>query len=140
MKSQILVTGGAGYIGSHTVVELINKGFDVVIADNLSNSRKEVISGIKKITGIKPDFEIFALKVISLDQEESTINHAQVTSVSLADHSPIGNIGLGSELPSPSTPHSYLNIGLLLIILIKEMNVQSLDNYLLVTSECPGYF
>ena len=44
-KSKILVTGGAGYIGSHTVVELIAKGFDVYILDNLSNSRKEVLGG-----------------------------------------------------------------------------------------------
>lgn len=54
--SKILVTGGTGYIGSHTTVELINEGFDVVIADNLSNSNIEVIEGIKKITGTKPDF------------------------------------------------------------------------------------
>jgi UDP-glucose 4-epimerase len=55
MKS-ILVTGGAGYIGSHTVVELLNKGYNVHIIDNLSNSRKEVLSSIEKITGRKPSF------------------------------------------------------------------------------------
>jgi UDP-glucose 4-epimerase len=53
---KILVTGGIGYIGSHTVVELINKGFEVVIVDNLSNSKIEILDGIKKITGIKPEF------------------------------------------------------------------------------------
>ena len=47
----ILVTGGAGYIGSHTVVQLLNAGFEVVIADDLSNSRLEVIDSIKQITG-----------------------------------------------------------------------------------------
>ena len=55
-KSKILVTGGMGYIGSHTVVELINKGFDVYIIDNLSNSRNEVIDSIEKITGGCPVF------------------------------------------------------------------------------------
>ncbi|MDD3123922.1 MAG: UDP-glucose 4-epimerase GalE [Candidatus Izemoplasmatales bacterium] len=52
----ILVTGGAGYIGSHTVVTLIEKGYDVVILDDLSNSKIEVISRITQITGIKPKF------------------------------------------------------------------------------------
>jgi UDP-glucose 4-epimerase len=47
----ILVTGGAGYIGSHTVVQLLNAGFEVIIADDLSNSRLEVIDSIKQITG-----------------------------------------------------------------------------------------
>ena len=61
MKKQILVTGGTGYIGSHTAVELIEDGFDVIIVDNLSNSRAEVIDGIEKITGIRPHFEKFDL-------------------------------------------------------------------------------
>ena len=52
----ILVTGGAGYIGSHTVVELINSGHNVTIVDNLINSDAEVIDRIEKITGIRPTF------------------------------------------------------------------------------------
>ncbi len=61
MSKQILVTGGTGYIGSHTVVELQNAGFEVVIVDNLSNSQIEVIDNIEKITGIRPLFEKFDL-------------------------------------------------------------------------------
>ncbi|MDD4489207.1 MAG: UDP-glucose 4-epimerase GalE [Paludibacter sp.] len=57
MMSKVLVTGGTGYIGSHTVVELINEGFEVVIVDNLSNSNVEVLNGIEKITGVRPVFE-----------------------------------------------------------------------------------
>ncbi len=57
MKETILVTGGTGFIGSHTTVELQNAGYDVVIVDNLSNSRADVIDGIEKITGIRPAFE-----------------------------------------------------------------------------------
>lgn len=55
-KTKILVTGGTGYIGSHTCVELINAGFDVVIIDNLSNSKREVLDGIEEITGVRPVF------------------------------------------------------------------------------------
>jgi len=57
MGEKVLVTGGTGYIGSHTVVELQNAGFKAVIADNLSNSRIEVVDSIAKITGRKPEFE-----------------------------------------------------------------------------------
>lgn len=57
MKETILVTGGTGFIGSHTTVELQNAGYEVVIVDNLSNSSADVIDGIEKITGIRPAFE-----------------------------------------------------------------------------------
>ena len=56
MKEKILVTGGTGYIGSHTTVELQNAGYDVVIIDNLSNSSRKVLDGIEAITGIRPEF------------------------------------------------------------------------------------
>lgn len=56
MKERILVTGGTGYIGSHTVVELQNAGYEVVIIDNLSNSNIEVLEGIERITHIRPAF------------------------------------------------------------------------------------
>ena len=52
----ILVTGGTGFIGSHTVVELINAGKEVVIVDNFSNSKPEVLNRIEKITGTRPVF------------------------------------------------------------------------------------
>jgi UDP-glucose 4-epimerase len=61
MPEKILVTGGTGYIGSHTVVELLEKGYEVVIIDNLSNSRIEVVGNIEKITGVRPLFENFNL-------------------------------------------------------------------------------
>lgn len=61
MRRKILVTGGTGYIGSHTVVELQESGFDVIVVDNLSNSRIEVLDSIEKITGKRPEFENFDL-------------------------------------------------------------------------------
>ena len=57
MKQRILVTGGTGFIGSHTTVELQEAGYEVIIIDNLSNSRADVVDGIEKITGIRPHFE-----------------------------------------------------------------------------------
>ena len=57
MKERILVTGGTGYIGSHTVVELQNSGYDVVIVDNLSNSNADVVDNIEAVSGIRPAFE-----------------------------------------------------------------------------------
>jgi UDP-glucose 4-epimerase len=65
----ILVTGGTGYIGSHTVVELQEAGYKVVIVDNLSNSQPEVIDNIEAITGIRPEFEMIDLK-----DREATLN------------------------------------------------------------------
>jgi UDP-glucose 4-epimerase len=61
LRKKVLVTGGTGYIGSHTVVELIENGFEPVIIDDLSNSQIEVLDGIKGITGVKPSFENFDL-------------------------------------------------------------------------------
>jgi len=52
----ILLTGGTGYIGSHTAVELISAGFDVILMDNLSNSEENVVDRIEKITGVRPIF------------------------------------------------------------------------------------
>ena len=59
---RILVTGGLGFIGSHTVVELQESGFEVIIIDNCSNSSEDVLTGIEKITGKKPLFEKMDLR------------------------------------------------------------------------------
>lgn len=69
MKKKILVTGGTGYIGSHTTVELINEGFEVSIIDNLYNSEAEVADRIEQITGVKPDLHVFDLC------DRSKLNH-----------------------------------------------------------------
>jgi len=67
--AKILVTGGTGYIGSHTVVELQKKGYEVVIVDNLSNSNIDVLNGIETITGIRPAFEnIDCVDYVSMDR------------------------------------------------------------------------
>ncbi|UJH91773.1 UDP-glucose 4-epimerase GalE [Antarcticibacterium sp. 1MA-6-2] len=62
MKGKILVTGGLGFIGSHTVVELQEQGYEVIIIDNLSNSSIDVLAGITKITGKTPEYENLDLR------------------------------------------------------------------------------
>lgn len=57
-KKTVLISGGAGYIGSHTAVELLNAGYDVIVIDNLSNSEKEAVYGVQKITGKEVVFEV----------------------------------------------------------------------------------
>jgi UDP-glucose 4-epimerase len=67
MAKKILITGGTGYIGSHTAVELILQGLEVFIVDNLSNSSISVLDGIEKITGVKPYF----VKLDLTDEKET---------------------------------------------------------------------
>ena len=69
MKQTILVTGGTGFIGSHTTVELQQAGYNVVIIDNLSNSKVEVLDGIEKITGIRPAFENVDLRDVDATEK-----------------------------------------------------------------------
>ena len=99
MDSQkILVTGGAGYIGSHTVVELLGAGHEVVILDNLSNSSREVIGRIRELTG----------KTVAL--EEGDINDRALVSRLLAEHrfgATIHFAGLKSVGESVSDPLGY---------------------------------
>lgn len=97
MKPRILVTGGTGYIGSHTVVELQNAGYPVVIIDNLSNSNKDVLDGIERITGIRPDFvEADCTDIKALDKLftgypgiKGIINFAASKAVGESMHKPV---------------------------------------------------
>lgn len=94
---RILVTGGTGYIGSHTVVELQKAGYPVVIIDNLSNSNADVLDGIERITGIRPDFveadctDMEALKKLFADYPDirGIINFAASKAVGESVQKPI---------------------------------------------------
>lgn len=77
---KVLVTGGLGFIGSHTAVELQNKGFEVVIVDDLSNSSLNVLEGITKITGVAPVFEQLDLREKAL-VEDFFKRHADIAAV-----------------------------------------------------------
>jgi UDP-glucose 4-epimerase len=76
-KGKILVTGGTGYIGSHTTVELIEQGYEVVIVDNLMNSQAFILDRIHQITGVLPKFYKFDLceqaKVMNVFEENQDL-------------------------------------------------------------------
>ncbi len=76
---KILVTGGAGYIGSHTCVELLNVGKELVVIDNFSNSKPEVIDNIKKITG--KDFKFYEIDYLDREKLEKVFEENEVESV-----------------------------------------------------------
>ena len=76
---KVLVTGGTGYIGSHTVVELLNSGKEVVIVDNLSNSKPDVIDRIKKITG--KDVKFYNIDYLDKEKLEKVFEENEIDSV-----------------------------------------------------------
>ena len=77
--SKILVTGGAGFIGSHTCVELLNAGYEVVIVDNFSNSKPEVLNRIKQITG--KDFTFYKVDLLNLEDVEKVFEENEISAV-----------------------------------------------------------
>ena len=92
----VLITGGTGYIGSHTVVEFLNNDYDVIIMDNLSNSKKEALNRIEKITGKKPKFyEVDLLdkegmkKIFQENKIDSVIHFAGLKAVGESVEKPI---------------------------------------------------
>lgn len=131
MKKKILVTGGAGYIGSHTSVELIGKGYDVVIIDNLYNSEAEVIDRIEKITGVRPVLEVFDL----CDREKVDIFFRQNNDIdaiiNFAAYKAVGE--------SVSKPLDYYrnNLGSL-INLLDAMKISGIRN-IVFSSSCTVY-
>ena len=99
----ILVTGGTGFIGSHTVVELLNAGYDVVIADNLCNSKVEVIDRIAKITNKRPAF--YKLDLLDSAALEKVFAENRIDAV-------IHFAGLKSVAESVEDPGRYLDTNL----------------------------
>ncbi len=128
---KILVTGGTGYIGSHTVVELQQNEFDVVIADNLINSEKSVLNSIEKITGIRPAFE------------ETDLSDAQQTATLFDAHSDIDAVihfaALKAVGDSVNRPLEYYRNNLFgLINILTEMKKHGIWNFVF-SSSCTVY-
>lgn len=117
----ILVTGGAGYIGSHTVVELLNAGYEVIIVDNLSNAKEDVLDRIKQITGKTPLF--YKLDVRDKEKLSEVFSRHQISDV-------IHFAGLKAVGESVSLPLMYyqnnLDSTLSLLEVMLEYNVKNL--------------
>ena len=128
---KILVTGGTGYIGSHTVVELQQEGFEVVIIDNLSNSEKSVVDNISRITGKKPIFE-----QIDLTDREATFDcikrHNDIKGV--IHFAALKAVGESVEKPL----EYYQNNLFSLINLLQALKENDLDNFVF-SSSCTVY-
>jgi len=127
---KILVTGGLGFIGSHTVVELQNEGFEVVIIDNLSNSSIEVLDNITSITKIKPAYFNIDLKDKAVVKEFFKNNSVDGI-IHFAASKAVGE--------SVQMPLEYYenNIGSLIYIL-QEMKANNLNNFIF-SSSCTVY-
>lgn len=117
----ILVTGGTGYIGSHTVVTLLDRGYDVVIVDNLCNSKREVLNRIKKISGKMPRF--YKVSVQDEENMRKVFEEENITDV-------IHFAGLKSVAESVAKPDLYVsnNVGStrVLIKLMEEYGVKNI--------------
>ena len=129
-KNKILVTGGLGFIGSHTVVELQNKGFDVVIIDNLSNTRIEVLDGITAITGIRPEFV-----QIDLKEKEQVASFFEEHSIDGVIHFAASK-AVGESVEKPLK--YYENNISTLVYLLKNMAEKKVP-HLIFSSSCTVY-
>lgn len=131
MENKILVTGGTGYIGSHTVVELQQAGYEVIIVDNLSNSKIEVIDNIAKITGKKPEFEQFDL----CDNERTKRFFAQHREIVAVIHfAAYKAVGESVELPLKYYANNLMSMINVLTGMV-ENNIQNL----VFSSSCTVY-
>jgi len=127
---KILVTGGTGYIGSHTVVELIANSYEVVIIDNLSNSRKEVLDGIKKISGIMPEFFVFDL--CDLEKTEKFFQKNKIDAIiHFASYKAVGE--------SVQNPLKYYRNNLVSLMNLLEMAIKYEIANFVFSSSCTVY-
>lgn len=131
MSKKILVTGGLGFIGSHTVVELQNEGFEVVVIDNCSNSSEDVLEGIVAITGKKPLFEKFDLREKSKVQEFFSKHDDVIGAIHFAASKAVGE--------SVENPLLYYenNLGVL-IYMLQELTKKGSANFIF-SSSCTVY-
>ncbi len=129
--NKILVTGGTGYIGSHTTVELINEGYEVIIIDNLSNSDTDTLEGIKKITGTKPAFQ----KLDLCDKDKLHSFFSRHTDIDAVIHfAAYKAVGESSELPL-----KYYRNNILSTLNLLECMIDFGVPYIVFSSSCTVY-
>lgn len=129
--AKILVTGGTGYIGSHTVVELQNAGFEVFIVDNLSNSEAKVVDRIEKITGRRPSFkntDCVEYKSLEAIFEE---NNGFDAIINFAASKAVGE--------SVEKPLMYYENNLMILINLLKLMLKYNSNNLVFSSSCTVY-
>ena len=142
-EMQILVTGGTGFIGSHTVVELLQAGYDVVIADNLYNSKEMVVDRIETITGKRPKFYPIDVqdrealeKVFEQEQIDAVIHFAGYKAVGESTRKPIeyyhNNIGSTLVLCDVMRNHNCKKI-----VFSSSATVYGDPAFVPITEECP---
>ena len=131
MKQKILVTGGTGYIGSHTVVELQNSGYEVVIIDNLSNSSADVVDNIEKVSGVRPIFE----ELDCLDYEGLNTVFAKHNGIKAIIHFAASK-AVGESVQKPLL---YYRNNLLSLINILELMPQHGVEGIVFSSSCTVY-
>jgi len=118
---KILVTGGAGYIGSHTVVELLNNNHEVIIVDNFSNSKPEVLENIKKITG--KDFKFYQEDLINKDGINKIFDENKIDAV--IDFAAFKAVGESTKIPVKYYINNVSTI-LFLLEIMEHHNVKKL--------------
>jgi UDP-glucose 4-epimerase len=128
---KIVVTGGLGYIGSHTVVELQIEGFEVIIIDDLSNATIEVLDNIKSITGISPHFEMIDLK----DQKVVKDFFKKYQNIEGIIHFAASK-AVGESVEKPLL--YYHNNIASLVYLLEEMHANNVNNFIF-SSSCTVY-
>jgi UDP-glucose 4-epimerase len=131
MKELILVTGGTGFIGSHTTVELMEAGYEVVIIDNLSNSNESVLEDIEKITGKKPLFEKFDLCDMNL-LEDFFKHYPKLQAV-------IHFAAYKSVTESVEQPLMYYENNLISLVNLLKLMIKYNVSYCVFSSSCTVY-
>lgn len=130
-KGKIVVTGGTGYIGSHTTVELIGQGYEVLIIDNLSNSEAFIVDRIEQITGVRPKFFEFDL----LDQDKLDAFFSQNKDIQGIIHFAAAKaVGESVQIPL----HYYRNNLVTMINLLEAMKKHRIVNFVF-SSSCTVY-
>ena len=116
----VLVSGGMGYIGSHTTVELLNQGYEVIIVDDLSNSKEVVLERIKEITGKLPKF--YKINIMDKENLETVFKENKIDSV--IHFAAFKAVGESVEIPIEYY-HNNLTTTLVLLKLMKKHNVKN---------------